>query len=260
MKNSLALAAALATGLTLTSALAGCGAHPTGVSASRLRTRAPQPMRPYGAMPQPGAPLSPQAASPQALQQLLGLVQRADQATQGFRATVDTYDHGSSGTESDEIDVAFQKPSTLHLNMVKATGQAQGASIVWTGGDQIQIKLKVGFVPITTSLAITDGRLKSKNGWTIKQTESNAMFKVLFDPQAQIQIVGQQPSADGRMLTMLQVHSAFSPPPTDHEVIGVDPQSGIPMMRMMYQGQTLLYRLTIKNMRPGAPGSAALAI
>jgi outer membrane lipoprotein-sorting protein len=254
MKQPLVLAATLLTGMMLSSLLVGCGAHPMATALKpKARTTAGRPAA-YG------APGTQAAAAPQAVGQLLAQVHQAQQATLGFTATVSTYDKGPTGVEQDEIAVAYKRPNTLRLNMIKATGQAQGATILWSGGDSLQIKIKLGFMPVTTSLTLDDARVKSKNGWTLKQTEVNAIFKVLFDAQAQMQILGQQPGADGRPLTMLQVHSTQSPPGADHEVIGIDPQSGLPASRMLYRGQELIYRLTIKNMRPGVPSASEMSL
>jgi outer membrane lipoprotein-sorting protein len=252
MKKSIALTLiALAT-----TSLAGCGSHP--VTAAKTSRPGANPLSNRN-LPL-AAPLAGGTTGTQNVQQLMQMVHAAQASTQGFSATVETLDKGSGGTESDTIKVAYKKPSTLHLTMVKATGQAQDASIVWTGGDSLQIKVKVGFMPITTSLAISDERVKSKNGWTIKQTEVNAIFKVLFDPSAQIKIAGSQPGDGGKPMTMLEVHSAQSPPGVDHEIIGVDAATGLPACRLLYKGTDMIYRLAIKNLRVGVPNASELAI
>lgn len=252
MKKSTALALiALAT-----TTMVGCGSHP--VTAAKTSKAVANPLANRN-LPL-AAPLPGGAAGTQDVAQILQMVRAAQASTQGFSATVETFDKGAAGTESDTIKVAYKKPSTLHLTMVKATGQAQDASIVWTGGDSLQIKVKVGFLPVTTSLSLSDTRVKSKNGWTLKQTEVNAIFKVLFDPAAQIKAVGTQPGDGGKPMTMLEVHSTQSPPGADHEIIGVDAASGLPACRLLYKGTDLIYRVAIKNLRLGVPSSTELAI
>lgn len=249
MKKSLALT------LIALSTLVGCGSHP--VTAAKTSKAAANPLANRNlplAAPLPGG------APTQDVAKILQMARAAQASTQGFSATVETFDKGAAGTESDTIKVAYKKPSTLHLTMVKATGQAQDASIVWTGGDSLQIKVKVGFLPVTTSLALSDTRVKSKNGWTLKQTEVNAIFKVLFDPAAQIKAVGTQPGDGGKPMTMLEVHSTQSPPGADHEIIGVDAATGLPACRLLYKGTDLIYRVAIKNLRLGVPSATELAI
>ncbi|MDB5098241.1 MAG: hypothetical protein JWM80_2662 [Cyanobacteria bacterium RYN_339] len=237
--------------------LMGCGSQP----ATAARTTSKPAANPLGNRNLPLAgPLAGATGGAQTSAQVLQMVRAAQASTQGFTATVETFDKGAAGTESDTIKVAYKKPNTLHLNMVKATGQAQDAVIVWTGGDNLQIKVKVGFMPITTSLSVTDARVKSKNGWTIKQTEVNAIFKVLFDPAAQIKVAGTQPGDGGKPMTMLEVKSTQSPPGADHEVIGVDAATGLPGCRLLYKGTDLIYRVAIKNLRLGVPSATELAI
>lgn len=248
-------AACLATCLVLAGPLAGCGKK---LATAPSITKSSRTAHSLAAAPALAGGATA-AGSDQELQQLLAGVHQA-QAAPGFTATVNTMDKGPAGSESDQINVAYQKPSTLHLDMIKASGQAQGATIVWSGGDSLQIKISVGFLPITTSLDITDDRVKSKNGWTIKDTEVNAVFRVLFDPQAKLQIVGQQASPDGHMLTMVQVVSAESPKPADHEVIGIDPTTGMVGLRALFTGQSEIYRLAITNIKVGAPSATEMAI
>ena len=245
----------LAAALALTVGLAGCGAHPT---AAALKTTKGS----RGAAPTTlGAPLGNGPANATAdVAKLLAFVKQSQAATPGFTATVVTDDHGPSGSESDEIKVSYKKPSTIHLNMIKATGQAQGASIIWDGSDNLQVKVKVGFLPITTNLSVSDAKVKSKNGWTIKQTDVTSIFGVLFDAGAQIKIVGQQPGDAGHMLTMVEVHSSVSPKPADREIIGIDQTTGLPGLRVLFQGQKQLYRLQIKGLKVGAPSSTEMSL
>lgn len=252
----------LARALALTSfaalTLVGCGSSPT----TAKRVTKPQQLPTNRMQTAPGALQAPPAGTavgtPQELQALLAKVRAAQTANQGFSATVETYDKGPGGTESDTIKVAYKKPSTLRLEMVKASGQAQGAKISWTGGSEL--KVKPTFLPFATTLDINDDKVKSKNGWTIKQTEVNAIFKVLFDPAAQITIKGQQAGDAGKTMIMLEARSTQSPKGITHEVIGIDTVSSLPGCRLIYRGQELAYRVMIKNMRLSVPSSSELEI
>lgn len=237
--------------------LAGCGANP----AATKRTKSKQPPRQAmqggqmmgqnGQMPMPGGPQSPE------VMQMLNSLRQAQQQIPGFTATVETFDKGPSGQESTTMKVAYKKPSTLKIEMVKASGQAQGAKILWTGGGQL--KIKPSFLPMSVEKSVSDEMVKSKNGWTIRETEVNAIFKVVFDPGAQIVAKGVQP-IDGRPLAVFELRSPASPKGCTNEVIGIDPQTGLPGVRMMFKGQTLIYKLTLKNMVVKPPSSAELDV
>ena len=235
--------------------LAGCGANPT--AAKRTKAR-PAPMNQFQGGPQMMGqmPMQPGQQAPE-VAQMLAALRQAQQQIPGFTATVETYDKGPSGQESTTMKVAYKKPSTLRIEMTKASGQAQGAKILWTGGTSLRIK--PSFLPMTVEKSISDEMVKSKNGWTLRDTEVGAIFKVLFDPQAQIAPKGMQ-NVDGRQLHLFEVRSPMSPKGTTHEAIGIDPTNGLPGVRMMFKGQTLIYKLTLKNMVVKPPSASELEV
>jgi hypothetical protein len=109
------------------------------------------------------------------------------------------------------------------------------------------------------SLQITDKRLVSRNGWTIKDTGVSAILATLLNPQAQVKPLGDQ-AMNGKNLAMLEVRSPVSPKGATHEVIGIDRQTNLPAFRAVYKGQQLMYRLAIKSISMTAPSSAEMAI
>lgn len=254
--------ALLVTGLMLVATIAGCGADPAGAGKARqLQNRrapnqraVPNPMQPRmlpgqvpGQMGQPGGDV----------RQLLAAVGQAQAQVKGFSATVDTFDKGAGGTGTQTLKVAFKKPSTLKIDVVKDSGGGEGSQALWTGGGNLDVKPK--FPPMKVSLSVSDKRLVSKNGWTIKETEVNATLKVLLDPASQVKVIGQQPM-NGKMLTMVEVRSQQSPKGATHEVIGIDPQVNLPTFRSIYKGQQLIYKLEIKSMSLNPPSGSALNI
>jgi outer membrane lipoprotein-sorting protein len=244
----------LAAGLVASTMLAGCGANPAASSRTSTTTRNRMPVQ--GQVPANAQPGARNAAEP-SVQQVLAAVNQANMRLQGFSATVDTYDKGPSGTCSQTLKIAFKKPTSLKIDIVKDQGGNDGVQALWTGGAQLQVKPK--FPPMTVSLGVTDQRLTSKNGWTIKDTGVAAIQGVLLNPASQIKMIGNQ-NVEGKMLTLLEVHSPASPKGSDHEVIGIDPNTAMPGFRAIYNGQTLLYKLTIKSMVLNAPASSALQI
>jgi outer membrane lipoprotein-sorting protein len=245
--------ALLAVGFIASTLMAGCGANPAATNRTQaLRNRMPV----QGQMPM-GQPGARNTAADAQVPQLLAAVNQANMRTQGFSATVETYDKGPSGSCTQTLKVAFKKPSSLKINIVKDAGGNDGVQALWTGGAQLQVKPK--FPPMTVSLGVTDQRLTSKNGWTIKDTGVAAIQAVLLNPASQIHILGDQ-QLEGKNMVMVEVHSPASPKGSDHEVIGIDPNTAMPGFRAIYNGQTLLYKLTIKSMVLNAPASSALQI
>lgn len=231
--------------------LQACGSRSESVATRPMSARPPA----HAQMPQP------EAAQPRAGQgdprPLLANVAVAYQAAQGFSALIETYDKGPTGSGQQTLQVAFKKPSSLAITMLKNTGGNEGTMAVWSGGSNIKVKPK--FPPITLSLALDDERIKSYNGWTLKDTEVSAMLRVLLDPNAQVRLLGIQ-QLNGKLLTMLEVKSRLSPKGATHEVIGIDPQTRLPGIRNVYQSQKLLYKLEIKRMQLTVPSAREFSL
>jgi hypothetical protein len=256
-------------GLTAAALLAGCGKSSPAASTSSLPARAglqngytQQPGQYPGAMPgvMPGAgmPGAPGAAGAGNAQQILALVRQAQATQTGFTASIETYEKGPKGdSETETLDVAYKRPSTLKVEIVQATGDAKGAKVLWTGGSDM--KVKPSWMPFSVGVSISDSRVVSKNGWTIKETDVSTILGVLLDPSAQVKVIGPQ-VVQGKQTTLLEVHSPKSPHGVTMEQIGIDPSNNLPNCRMMYKGQTMAYRLVTKTFRLGVPSSDKLSI
>lgn len=232
----------------------GCGANPAATKKVKKKAVAPAMQQLQGA-PLPGA--APGGPVDPAVAQMLDGLRKAQAGVPGFTATVETFDKGPGGTDNSTMKVAYKKPSSLKIDMVKAQGQAQGAKILWTGGSELTIK--PSFLPMSVSKSVNDEAVKSKNGWTIRETEVNAIFKVMFDPGARITSKGVQP-IDGKPLAVFEVVSPSSPKGATNEVVGIDPATGLPGCRMLFKGQTLIYKLTIKNMQIKAVSASEMSV
>jgi len=232
----------------------GCGANPAATKKVKKKTTAPAMQQlqgaPLGGAPA-GGPVDPQVA------QMLDGLRKAQAGVPGFTATVETFDKGPAGQETTTMKVAYKKPSSLKIDMVKASGQAQGAKILWTGGSDL--KIKPSFLPMSVTKSVSDDAVKSKNGWTIRETEVNAIFKVMFDPGARIVAKGVQP-IDNKPLAVFELVSPSSPKGVTNEVVGIDPATGLPGVRMLFKGQTMIYKLTIKNMQIKAVSASEMNV
>ncbi|MEB3223466.1 MAG: hypothetical protein VKS61_15440 [Candidatus Sericytochromatia bacterium] len=237
--------------LVLALGLTACGNAPTAPRPARTATAA----LPQGAQPVQMPPVA--GGAPQDPQAIRALVAAAHARAPGLDATIETYDKGPRGQETNIVKLIYKKPQTMRVEMVKATGVTQGARILWTGTETLRIKPT--FLPMAVEKRIDDEQTVSKNGWTIRHTGVHALFKVLLDPAAQVRHAGSL-MVDGRPLEALEVRSAESPSGITHEVIGIDPVKQLPVMRAIYRGQQLLYRATLKQMTVRAVSQGELSL
>ena len=246
------ISALLVAGLLVSTALVGCGASPT-APAKDLRNRMPV----QGAVAQPGQGAVSQTNADPKVQALLKAVSETNQRATGFSATIDTFDKGAEGSANQTLKVAFKKPNSLKISIMKDTGGNDGVQALWAGSSTMQVKPK--FPPMAVSLDVNDKRLVSRNGWSIKDTGVSAILNVLLSPQSQLKRIPDQ-NINGKMLAMVEVHSPQSPKGATHEVIGVDRTTNLPAYRAVYKGQEVLYRLTIKSISMKAPSASEMAI
>lgn len=258
--------------LTAATLLAGCGKTSPAASTSSLPARSgltQQPAQYPGMVPgqtlmpgqMPGMPGQMPGAAGAAggnAAQILALVRQAQAAQTGFTAQIETYEKGPKGdSETETLDVAYKRPSTLRVDITNATGEAKGAKVLWTGGSDM--KVKPSWMPFSVGVGITDSRVVSKNGWTIKETDVSCILGVLLDPSAQVKLIGPQ-VVSGKQTTLLEVHSPKSPKGVTMEQIGIDSSNNLPNVRLMYKNQTLVYRLVTKTFKLGVPSSDKLSI
>lgn len=252
----------LTAGIVAAVLLAGCGSSPTS-SSNKFRNRSPlqgsaplgMPTGMNGAMG-PGGQLGAPAGGGN-VQGLLAAIAQAQNAVQGFQATIESYEKGPKDEETQTIKLNYKKPSTLRIHITKGQGQSQDAKVLWTGGGDL--KVKPSFLPFAVSKSISDEALKTRNGWTVKDTQPKALVDVLLDPAGGQQILGENTVA-GMPLIMVQVKSARSPKGATHEIIGVNKTTMLPAFREVYKGQTVLYRIVLKGLKMGVPSSSEFEI
>lgn len=256
----------LTAGIVAAVLLAGCGSSPT-TSSNKFRKRSPLQgsapmagiggqMGPNGQMMGPNGQAMPGAGGDVA--GLLNAVRQAQATQQGFSATIDTYEKGPKGDEENQtLKISYKRPSSLKIHITKGTGQSQDAKVLWTGGSDL--KVKPSFLPFAVSKSISDEAIKTRNGWTIKDTCPAGILDSLLDPAAQVQILGEQ-ALMGKQMVMVNVNSPRKPKGATHEILGIDKTNMLPAFREVYKNQTVLYRLAIKSMKMGVPSSAEFEI
>jgi hypothetical protein len=240
-------------------ALVGCGTSPSAPETPK-RQQVPANRLQNGQLGQPG--FADQMGQPggaggaQAAQALLATVRRANAQNKGFTAMVDTWEKGNGKTESGTLKLAFKKPSTLRLTIAKSTNsQATGVKLRWDGGKEF--KIKPTWMPFSVGVGIEDKRVVSLNNWTIKETDVTCILNVLLDPATQVKALGEQ-NFDGVMMPAIEAVSPKSPRGVTREVIGIDKVTGLPKARQLYKGQTLVYKLMVKQMTMKTPSESEL--
>ena len=238
--------------------LAGCGAAPT---APHVKDQpVPEPdasTAPIGIPPVAGgAPVSAGPGQGQGLDAMMLGIRAARQNVTGFTGNVVTFEDGPKGKISETLKIAFKKPSTLKIDVTQSTAGNAGTQLLWSGGEDC--KVKPGYLPFPVSIKMSDDRLLSKNGWKISETEVNSILKVLLDPSSRLKGLGPQ-AFDGKQLQMVELVSPLTPKGGAREVIGIDPATNLPGVRMIYNASgKLIYRLTIKQLKLKTPSSAEL--
>jgi hypothetical protein len=188
---------------------------------------------------------------------LLAQVAEVNRRLEGFSARLAVYEKTTTVTEHQTLDIAFKRPATVKIHFVKSSGESNGVKALWTGGDDMRVKPK--WMPFPVSMRITEERMRSYNGWTIRDTQPRAILTVLLDPQARRRLLGDS-VIGGRAHALFEVTSAKSPAGITREVIGVDRTTMMPLHRELYRGETLAYRVDATTVTLQTPSEADLGL
>ena len=236
-------------GLVAVQWITACGKSPTAAATGHLLSQRALPIATQGGLA---------ASSANNPARIMAAVQQASLAQQGFSATINTWERAPDGSKSTgTVSAWWKRPSTLKIDITKGDATSQGVTALWDGSDQM--KVKPSYMPFAVSLPITDSRLISKNGWTIKDTDVSGMLNVLLDPAAQIQELGPQ-VIDGKSVFLLSVQSPKSPTGVTREQIGIDTTQNLPVVRLMYKGDSLIYKLVATTFKLGTPSGDDISI
>lgn len=225
----------------------GCGGNSPAIdSGGRLKDLKIQPTAPATGSANPQ--LDPANEIAQIRQQVAFNYQRNN----NLRADVTVYVKNlqKGDTESAKLDYWFQKPNSTALLIKEHSPKAAaaGTKMVWMGGEKLAIKTKfIGFW-VKTSLPESDERLKDTRGDRISETAVPRMMKAILDPRAQVVLVGRG-QFKGRPVVQLSLKSQFSLPRVESERISVDTTNYLPVVREMYEGGKLTYRLQLEGIK-----------
>ena len=201
--------------------------------------------------------------NPQAqVQSLLSGVAQAYNQDTSIRAQVTVFVQNlqTGDSMSGDMDYWFQKPNSTALYVIDSSeSNSVGTKLVWMGGDQVAVRTKfIGFW-VNTSLSVTDSRLLDKRGDSLADTSVGRMMSTLLDPQAQVTMLGSG-SYLGQPVVQIAVVSRQSLPGVTSERFTINTQSMLPVIREMYSGNQLTYRIQLKNVQLNAPDPSAFTL
>jgi hypothetical protein len=151
----------------------------------------------------------------------------------------------------------YQKPKRNSVELMTGSdSKVEGTRLVWTGGSQVKVHTKfVGFW-LNIDLPLTDDRLKDPVGYRLDQTSIDKVFDTLLCPQNQTTYVGDG-ALLGRPMAVLAVVSPMSLKPATREVFGIEKATGVPLLREMYKGDQLYFRMQLESNKLNAKLTAA---
>ncbi|MBM3266094.1 MAG: hypothetical protein FJZ01_00470 [Candidatus Sericytochromatia bacterium] len=242
-------------------AIAGCGRTPVSVDAPAAKPDAPKQQQPSPTNPRAPFQQPGQGAGQQDTARLLAEVSQAFAAMPGYRADLETTDSKGSHKALVKSRVAFAKPEILKFEILSNSDQAsqKGTKALWQGGKTIEIRPSglLGFAKVT--LQTSDSRVKTLNGYTIDQINVKAAMTSLLSPQAQVKVLGNS-QLGTRPIVLVDVSGATMTPDIDHQRIGIDLATKLPVTIDMLRGSESKYAVRLLNMTVVKPAANELTI
>jgi hypothetical protein len=227
--------------------LVGCGANtparPARKVASQPLNRAPL----QGMQPGVAGQLAPGAVDPRVAQILQGVAQVRDQS-QGADVVVKiTYYKDDGSIKHVRSRYKFQKPQRNFIEVLASNeDKVVGTKVSWKGDGKASVRTKfIGFW-VTVSLDLHDDRLRDQRGNFLDETSISRALETLLDPGARVTFKGEGNLA-GRPMVVLDVVSPLSLKNVTREVYGIDPTINQPIMREMYKGDKLIWKMNVES-------------
>lgn len=239
-------------------ALAGCGRTPVtpDLPSRGAEPVLKQPANPRAPFQQPG-----QGSGQQDVAKLLQEVSAAFAAMPGYRAELQTTDSKGARKAVVRSRVAFAKPDILRFEILSNSDDPsqKGTKALWRGGKTMEVRPSgmLGFAKVT--LSTSDPRLKTLNGYTIDQINVKAAMNSLLSPRAQVNILGSA-ALGARAIVLVDVSGATMTPDIDHQRIGIDAQTKLPVTVDLLRGNESRYAVRLVNMQVVRPAASELTI
>jgi hypothetical protein len=178
-----------------------------------------------------------------------------------YRADLETTDTNGSHKAIVKSRVVFARPEVVKFEIQSNSDQPSqsGTKALWRGGKTIEVRPSglLGFAKVT--LQTTDSRVKTLNGYTIDQINVKAAMTSLLSPKATVKVLGNA-LLGARQLILVDVSGATMTSDIDHQRIGIDNASKLPITIDMLRGTESRYAVRLVNMVLTTPAASELSI
>lgn len=229
--------------------LTGCGkespARPARKVSGQTFDRNPMQGLPSTGQAQPGAPgqADPKVA------QLLAATQQMRQASTGAEVVVKLTYYKDDGSVK-HVRSRCKYSKSPQRNYVEVLGSNEekvvGTKVSWKTDGKANVRTKfIGFW-VTVTIDLHDDRLRDQRGNFLDETAIDRSLATLLDPGARVTFKGEG-NLNGRPMVVLDVVSPLSLKNVTREVYGLDPTTCQPIMREMYKGEKLIWKMIAES-------------
>ena len=226
--------------------LTACGkanpARPAKVPSSRAPLQGAAPLGQVPGAAQPGQ------ADPK-LAQLLAAVDQVRQTSAGADITVKmTYNKDDGSTKHVRSRYKYQKSPQRNFLEVLASNEEKvvGTKVSWGTNGKADVRTKfIGFW-VTVNLDLHDERLKDQRGNFLDETSIDRSFATLLDPRSRVTFKAEG-NLNGKPMVVVDLVSPLSLKNVTREVYGIDLTTNTPIMREMYKGDKLIWKMVVES-------------
>lgn len=238
--------------------LTGCGQSNPARPAKPLKSRtALQGMAPLGQQPGQAQPGMGAATDPK-LAQLLQAVNQVRQTSSGADITVKmTYHKDDGSTKHVRSRYKYQKSPQRNYLEVLASSEEKvvGTKVSWGTNGKADVRTKfIGFW-VTANLDLHDERLKDQRGNFLDETSIDRSFETLLDPRSRVTFKAEG-NLNGRPMVVVDVVSPLSLKNVTREVYGIELATHTPILREMYKGDKLIWKMQVESAKANPTLSA----
>lgn len=215
-------------------------------------------LKPQTAQPKPSRTPSAQPVATDPLQSLMTAVKQALSSIQNLTATIDSWNTNGQKSETVKTRISFMQPDHNRVDILQSTNSsAVGSKVVWSGTSQVTVRAKVLFVSVTLTLPQTDDRLVNARGYTVADVGLKRLIDIFFHPQTNAKWLGTS-NMDGRNLYILELTSPLSPDDVSKERVGIDPETKLPVLRQLFQGDQMVFWTQLTAIQTNTPLDGSL--
>lgn len=226
--------AAAATALISLPAASGCGTTPT----TPRRSASASPATPAPGLPAPSLPTPDDPQARAVIQQTVAAVK----ALPGFTLDMPWMQKQGAKVARGRYTVAGKTPRTTRIEIVE--GNNVGTRVLYTGGTTARVRAGglLGAIPL--SLPITDDRLKSLRGYTIKETDLTGLMAQLGHPAHRARLL-PGPAARPRV----EVSGGPLLPGCVRVIAELDAQTHLPLLFQAFDARECVFSMEFRTMR-----------